>query len=405
VTPLVAPAYGAGSLGDLLSAVLSSLGVSETGAAAATATTAAPASPAATASPISLPEASRVCVLLVDGLGYELLASADPSDAPFLLSLMPTGRSLDAGFPTSTPISLCSLGTGRTPGEHGIVGFTMHVPPVPHVLECLAWTEYGTRADLSDALPPESLQPCETLVSVATLSGVASTVVSLSAHVGSGLTRAAFRGATFHSIPSFDDLGARLALITAGLRRSDQALVYTYDARLDTAAHVEGVGSNAWRTALRATDDLASAIAGVLPEGTLMLVTGDHGAVNVPPSARVDLDLRPDLARDVAWLSGDPRTRHVHATAGRAEAVAARWKDGLPDAWAVLTRDEAIDAGLFGPVVRTDVRPRIGDVVAIATGGGALFDRSRFPWELRLAAFHGALTSAELRVPLLQVLA
>ena len=396
MTPLVGPAYGERSLADLLPAVLSSLGVPlETQAA----------SLGVPRASLDLPPASRVCVLLVDGLGHELLAGADPSDAPFLGTLLPAGAPLDAGFPTSTPISLCTLGTGRPPGEHGIVGFTMHVPPVQHVLECLAWTEYGTRLDLSAALPPETLQPYEPLVGAAASSGVATTVVSLAAHVGSGLTRAAFRGATFDSIPAFDDLDSRLRHVAKGLRGSDRALVYSYDARLDTAAHLEGVGSNAWRAALRATDALAAAIAGGLPSGTLMLVTGDHGALNVPPAERIDVAARPALARDVAWLSGDPRTRHVHAVPGQAEAMTRHWQDDLGEGWVVLTRDEAIGAGLFGTVVRDEVRPRIGDVVAIATGTAGLFDSSRFPWELRLAAFHGALSPAELRVPLLKYLA
>ena len=383
------PRYGEASLSDVLPAVLTSLGVAGHER---------PSAP-------RLPAAERACVFLVDGLGHELLTAADPSDAPFLRSLLPGAAVLDAGFPTSTPISLCSLGTGRTPGEHGIVGFTMHVPPVPNVLECLAWIDYETRADLSAVLPPETLQACEPLLSSATHEGIATTVVSLGDHVGSGLTRAAFRGAVFDSVASFDDLEGRVGLVGEGLRRSDRALVYTYDARLDAAAHVDGVGSVAWRTALAETDATAAALAGALPPGSLFVVTGDHGAVNVPATARIDFASRSDLAADVAWLSGDPRTRHVHARNGRADNLIERWTAGLDDGWVVLARDEAIDLGLFGPLVRDDVRSRIGDVVAIAVGDGGVFDRSRYSWELRLVGFHGALTPAELRVPLLQLIA
>jgi hypothetical protein len=385
VTALVPPAYGQASLSDLLPSVLAGLDGADSGWAAPV---------------LSLPRASRACVFLVDGLGYDVLADADPADAPFLRELLATGLALDAGFPASTPISLCSLGTGRPPGEHGIVGFTMHVPPVPHVLECLAWTGYGSGVDLSTSLPPDELQPCEPLLSVAASAGIIATVVSLTAHIGSGLTRAAFRGARFDSIGSFGDLEMRLRLVTRALR-PEPSLVYTYEARLDTAAHVSGVGSPAWRDALRAADATAAAIAGVLPRGTLMLITGDHGAVDVPAGDRVDLATRPELSDGVEWLSGDPRARHVHLAREGAAGVRARWRDGLGDGWQVLTRDEAIEAGLFGPIVRDAVRPRIGDLVAIATGSGGLFDSSRFPWELRLVAFHGALTSPELRVPLL----
>jgi hypothetical protein len=388
VTALVPPRYGQGSLSEVLPSVFSALGASLTDMG--------PGPPS-----FSLPAAPRACVLLVDGLGRELLAGAADSDAPFLRSLLPTGRVLDAGFPTSTPISLCSLGTGRTPGEHGIVGFTMHVPPVPYVMECLAWTSYGSGVDLSGIVPPETLQPCEPLFAAAARQGISSTVVSLAAHVGSGLTRAAFRGATFDAIRAFDDLDRRLELIVDRLERSDRALVYTYDARLDTAAHVDGVGSPSWRAALRLTDALAAAIADRLPRRTLLLVTGDHGAINVPGEERIDLADRAELARDVEWLSGDPRTRHAHAAPGRAKAVGDAWRTGLGDGWVVLGRRDAIDSGLFGPVVSDDVGERIGDVVAVAIGRGGLFDRARFPWELRLAGFHGALTPPELEVPLL----
>jgi len=386
VTALVPPRYGRESLSEVLPSLFAAMGASL---------------PDVAAPSISLPAAFRACVLLVDGLGHELLAGAAESDAPFLRSLLPTGRVLDAGFPTSTPISLCSLGTGRTPGEHGIVGFTMHVPPVPHVLECLAWTGYGSRVDLAAVLPPETLQPCEPPFAAAAQHGISSTVVSLAAHVGSGLTRAAFRGATFDAIRSFDDLDRRLELIVDRLEGSERALVYTYDARLDAAAHVDGVGSASWRAALRKSDAAAAAIADRLAPGTLLIVTGDHGALNVPSEERVDLADRADLAEGVEWLSGDPRSRHVHAAAGRAQAVLERWRVGLGESWEVLSRDAAVEAGLFGPFVRDEVRRRIGDVVAIALAQGGLFDRTRFPWELRLAGFHGALTPAEIKVPLL----
>jgi hypothetical protein len=352
---------------------------------------------------IDLPEATSACVVLIDGLGLELLLGCDRRSVPFLHAMLAEGASgdgLDACFPSSTPISLCSLGTGRTPGEHGIVGFTMHVPPVPHVLECLAWTAYGSRIDLSVVLPPETLQPCEPLAASAARGGIATTVVSLAEHVGTGLTRAAFRGAVFDSFARFDDLDGRVASVARRLR-AGRALVYTYDARLDTAAHVYGIGSAEWRDALVATDRLLAALARALPPGAVLLVTGDHGGLNVPAPERIDLADRPDLAADVAFLSGDPRTRHVHAAPGRADRLLDVWRGGLDDGWVVLSRTEVVGAGLLGPAVRDNVLPRIGDVVAVATGGAGVFDRTRFPWELRLAAFHGAMTPAELRVPLL----
>ena len=397
--PFAIPSWGRGTLADVLPAVLAGMGGD---------TTSFPSADPAASPVLDLPPADRVCVLLIDGLGLDVLAAADRSTAPFLRSLLPSAIELDAGFPSSTPISLCSLGTGRPPGEHGIVGFTMHVPPVPDVLECLAWTSYGTPDSLLDDLPPETLQPHEPLFAVAAADGIATSVVSLAEHVDSGLSRAAFRGAEFDPIASLADLDGRTERIRDRLTRARRSLVYTYDARLDSEAHRHGLESKAWRGALREVDLVAGRLATALPRDGLMLVTGDHGAINVPADGRIDLADRDDLSAGVAWLAGDPRARHVHAEPGHEAGVLRAWRAGLDEMWTVLGRDEAVDAGLFGPRVDDPVRARIGDIVAIAGAttqapgcAGGIFDRRRFPWELRLVGFHGGLDRAELKVPLL----
>lgn len=370
---------------DVLPAVVAALGAS---------------SVAAPEPRIALPSAPRVCLLLVDGLGLDLLAEHEP-EAPFLSRLLEGAVVLETGVPSSTPISLCSLATGRPAGEHGIVGFTMHVPPSPAVFECLSWRRYGGWESLIGRLPPEELQPYPTIFESLNAAGIPATVVSLGDHVGTGLTRAAFRGARFDPIDRFEDWPARRTAILGALTQEPRTLVYTYDARLDTAGHAFGTGSVEWRRALAATDELARDIARALPPDALLLITGDHGGLPVPPAERLDLADRPDLAADVAFLSGDPRARHVHAVPERAAELLAAWRAGLDDSWLVLSRDAVVASGLLGPVVRDDVRPRIGDVMAIATGRGGIFDRRRYPWELSLRGFHGGLASVETRVPLL----
>ncbi|MBR7673956.1 alkaline phosphatase family protein, partial [Streptomyces daliensis] len=72
--------------------------------------------------------ADRVCVFLVDGMGWEILRQ-HPDEAPFLTSLLPgsvngTGTPLTSGFPSTTAASLASVGTGLAPGVHGLPGYT-----------------------------------------------------------------------------------------------------------------------------------------------------------------------------------------------------------------------------------------------------------------------------------------
>ena len=71
-------------------------------------------------------------------------------------------------------------------------------------------------------------------------------------------------------------------------------------------------------------------------------------------------------------------------------------------AW-VLGRDEAIDAGVYGPVVADEVRSRIGDVLIAARAGVASSDRREPNRQAELMiGQHGSLSDEETRVPLIR---
>ena len=114
------PRYGEASLADLASSMLASLGV------------------AGEPNPLDLAPADRVCLLVVDGLGWELLREHRAA-APFLSELAAAGQSLTAGFPATTVTSLASLGTGRPPGQHGLLGYQVAVPGESMLLNGLRW--------------------------------------------------------------------------------------------------------------------------------------------------------------------------------------------------------------------------------------------------------------------------
>jgi hypothetical protein len=92
---------------------------------------------------------------------------------------------------------------------------------------------------------------------------------------------------------------------------------------------------------------------------------------------------------------------HVHTQPGATDDVLAAWRETLGDAFWVLSRDEAVAAGLYGPVAE-HVLPRIGDVVAAARADAAVGDsRIMPPAVLDLVGLHGSVTADELDVPLL----
>jgi hypothetical protein len=343
------------------------------------------------ADPLGLAEAlagaRRVAVLLVDGLGADLLrAHADL--APTLTALDTPVGDLSAPCPSTTPVSLATLGTGLPPGSHGILGFVTAVPGEERTLNHVQWR---------DDPDPDTWQARRTVFQQAVEAGVAATAVGPYAYAGSGLTRAVYRGATYTGSVGPGDLSAVLLQSLAAAPRS---LVYGYLAELDLTGHARGVDSASWRYQLALVDRIVEQILTGLPDDAALLVTADHGMLDVPAATRLDLDAAPELTDGVRLLAGEPRARYVHTEPGAAADVLDRWRDVLgPRAW-VAARDEALASGVFG-VVDDGVAARIGDVVALARGTWAFTATQREPGPSRLIAYHGSLTATELAIPLL----
>ncbi|WP_019970996.1 alkaline phosphatase family protein [Mycobacterium sp. 141] len=345
---------------------------------------------------LELPGQARgACVLLVDGLGAELL-DAHAGDAPVLAGLR--GKTLQVGFPSTTAAGLAAIGTGCRSGEHGLVGMSFRVPDASDVpvLNALRWRPHPRGEDLRERIRPEELQPLPTTFERAAAAGVAVSVVSGAEFAGSGLTRAVLRGARYVGVHALGELAAGVSDAVAR-----GGFCYGYHGELDLVGHLHGPGSPAWRMQLRQVDKLVESIVDALPRGALLAVVADHGMVAVDPSAVVDLDMRPDLLAGVQDIGGEARARHIYAVAGAGDDVVAQWREALDDTAWVLGRDEAIAAGWFGARVRDAVRGRIGDVVVAARGSAALLRRTTEPIESSLIGQHGSLTSAEQRIPLL----
>lgn len=337
----------------------------------------------------SVGQVDRVAVVLVDGMGWHLLPELAAS-APLLASVLAGGSGrlteLACTFPSTTPSSLVSLGTGAQPGEHGVLGFTLNVPGTERVLSHIHW-----RNDP----PPIEWQPLPTWFERLAQCGFGARAVLPAAFIGSGLTDAAYRGADFRAAHPTDDY----ASVVVGELLAAPGLVYGYTADLDTAAHIFGVGSPHWHEAAVRVDALLTRLVDALPPSTALLVTADHGGLNVSPEGRVDLDTDPRLGDGVRVVAGEPRVRYLHTQPGAAADVAATWTELLDGRARIYRREQAVATGMFGPVDPRHLA-RIGDVVVVCSGDSAVLASAHEPPEVaRLVGFHGAASDAEMAIP------
>ncbi len=346
---------------------------------------------------LHLPPAQRVCVVLADGLGRSLLKQKS-SHTPFLRSVIAGGQRnvptwIDAAFPTTTAASLASLGTGLPAGQHGMVGYDVLDPAQDKVVNLLGnWDSH---------VDPAQWQPHATVFE--RLAGELDVVtVSLPQFANSPMTQAALRGSRFVGGTT---LHARTAAAAEAMSGGGRSLMYFYANELDKAGHRYGCQSDRWEHQLEELDSTVKRLSTTLPAGTTILLTGDHGMLDVPESQRIDYSADEALVAGVRHTAGEPRMVHLYlepdATPAHTESLIEAWRSRFGERIWAFTREQAVDAGLFG-AVRPEVAPRIGDVMIAARDTLALYDTRRArPASLEVVGQHGSLTKAEREVPLL----
>jgi hypothetical protein len=330
-------------------------------------------------------------VVVVDGLGAAALRARE-GHARTLASRLGKGTTIDAGFPTTTAAALATLTTGTTPGVHGLVGYRVRDDAGRLTNQLNGW---------DDRMDPATWQRSPTVFEEAARAGIPSYAVGVPAYADSGFTHAVLRGARFVAGRTMAD---RFDAVHEILRTPGPGLTYLYIAELDQAAHARGWESPRWTAELETLDALVAQLTASLGPAQGALVTADHGIVDIPESGHVLYDTAPELLEDVDEIAGEPRLLHLYLRRGAsAQEVASRWGAMEGGRSWVATRDEAVAAGWFGPIVEPEVAPRIGDVLVAARKRIAYYD-SRDPQGTgrSMIGQHGSLTVEETRVPLLR---
>ena len=338
---------------------------------------------------LGLKPVDSAIVLLVDGLGADNLR-ARVGHARTLGAAFTSKSVIESGFPTTTAAAITSLTTGVAPGQHGLVGYSVLDPAHDRVINQLS----GWDADLD----PATWQLERTIFERAAVPAFA---VGPARYDDSGFSQAVLRGAKYVPAESLTERMARAAELAR-----EPALIYVYAPELDMAAHSYGWESDRWTRALESVDAAAAALVDALPKRAGLLVTADHGIIDVPQHQHVLFDTVAGLIDGLSHIAGEPRALQLHfapdSTAQQRSRTLALWQEHEGGRSWVVTRDEAVAAGWFG-AVRPEVLPRIGDVIVAARKGIAYYDsRTANDRARAMVGQHGSWSPAEVRVPLLR---
>ena len=336
-----------------------------------------------------LPRAESVVLVVIDGLGAISLR-AHAGHARALTGGMTKRDVAHSVFPSTTAAALTSIVTGVWPGEHGLIGYRVLDPERDVLVNQLSGWE-------SDGLDPFTWQPVPTIFERAAENGHRSFAVGIAAYATSGFTRATLRGAEFVAATTPAE---RVEAAYELAQRHPGSLVYCYLPEVDKAGHKHGIDSPEWVAALEGVD---AALSVRTPPGVGVLVTSDHGMVDVPVNRQIALE--EEHLTGIRHVGGEPRMLHLYpAPDAEADAVLARVRADLEGVADVITRDEAIARGFFGPTVTPAAASRMGDMLAVSRGAWAVYDGTAPDQRGRgMVGQHGGLTPEERQVPLIRL--
>lgn len=319
-----------------------------------------------------VPDASTYVLVLFDGLG---VAQLDHEEAAGLSRAV--AGVLDAPFPTTTSVSLSTIATGLPPSRHGQVAHLTWMEDVGQVVNCLKWVNLA-----GDPVPYDyrSVLPSPNLWERLGAAGVEAITVQPGEFAASPLTRVLYRGARFEGTWGVEDL----ATATSQLAGEPGRLVFSYFPLIDVAGHVHGLGSDEFAQAVRIAVRVWEAIAAAVPPGVAVIGTSDHGLVEF--AERDKLIVR-DPRFDGLRFAGDTRCVQV-------------WGDeGVIGDLAASTGGRLIDPmTLIGPDPAAETISRLGERAVLAPDDKAIIPKG---FDKRLRCYHGGLTPAEVRIPLL----
>jgi hypothetical protein len=338
--------------------------------------------------------AEHYLFVLVDGLGLSFsdlfsgsgfFAGADQLE-------------LRAVFPSTTAVVLTSLATGLWPKDHGICGWWTDFPELARVVAPLTLVDRAKNERITqEGLGPEDL-----------ISGEAEYRHSLReslAFYPKDIARAPYarwsRG--YGETARFRSLSNARKRVSAHIRsRQSPSFTYLYIPDVDTQAHRTGTHSQTTAGTVLRVDRMLRELRGELPSSVRMVVSADHGLVDVPAERHFILrDENPIMK----YLTVPP-TAEATSPAFRLKSWVSpdEFRDAFAeqefgDSFVLLSIEDVEALELFGPgPLSPRTRGHLGDLLGISPEPAVLEYVAAGGESKGHIGVHGGLRPEEMRV-------
>jgi predicted AlkP superfamily pyrophosphatase or phosphodiesterase len=337
---------------------------------------------------LRLPKVRHSVVILVDGLGFENLKQA-PAYSRFLNEKL--NLAIRCEFPSTTATSITGFATGRRSSEHGVIGYA--------VFDSISGRSKNLLTGWESQADAESFKLEKSLSEKAI--GVRVNTVGPKAYERSGFTELTMKNANYVVA---DKIADRFSALERLLASEENSLTYLYVPELDQAAHKFGVDSTNWLHLLEELDLTVNRFCSKLKGDVGILLTSDHGVIDVPQSEHIFLDEFDWYVSSVLHTAGDPRCNFVYlAESEDLETFLQKAKNEFGSAAYICTLEDLTSTGWTGSFTEK-TRKYMPDLFVIWQTRKVAYDR-RFAkaHHMQLVGQHGGISDTETRVPLIRL--
>lgn len=340
--------------------------------------------------------ARNIVLLVIDGLGYDYLTGAG---AGGVLQRHLKAR-LTSVFPSTTATAVSSFLTGVGPQQHALTGWHAWLRELGCVTATLRFRPRHGGEPLSRAgIAARSVYTAEPMFDrLAAKSYVVSPAKIIDsdynlAHCGLAERR------PYQELPGLFSNVAEI-LATGGERKFIHA--YTYD--FDETAHTHGSASPELQTKFRQIDAAcAQFLDDIAGSGTLLIAVADHGFIDSPAPACVELEDHPQLAQMLMLpLCGERRAAYCYVQPGQDAAFEHYVQTRLAHCASLHRSSDLIAQGWFGlGPAHPRLAERVGHYTLVMKDDYTIKDWILGESRYLTVGVHGGVSAAEMYVPLI----
>ena len=332
--------------------------------------------------------------VLIDGLGLNHTRIL-PKNGFFEKHLSGEMKSV---FPSTTATALTSFSTGQWPSDHGIVGWNTHLPEHGITILPLKASERITRSpirrygfSLSSIIHAESIFP---------MLATDNRIFIHKRHRSGEFAKWAYPAMPRSGYKNLNQIAERLAGATK--KNIEPSFTYLYIEDIDSMSHKNGWGDDKVRSLVCKIDGVLGALREQLPPNTRMVVSSDHGHINIPENRHRILKSDNRLLEYLhVPPSGESRMPIFHVIEGKEKQFLHEFESQYGEAFLLLTPDDVEQCKLLGPgPLNRTTRERLGSWIGIAAGADAIEFVPAGRKSNGNTGMHGGLSEHEMRIPL-----